>query len=476
MTLSESVVETHLAALWETSIIPSISDYIRIPALSKNFDPEWRSSGHIDAAATLLTGWANARQISGMHLDVVEIEGLTPVILITVEPFGPDVNDSTVLLYGHLDKQPEMTGWRSDLGPWKPVREGDKLYGRGGADDGYAIYAALGAIEACQRAGGSHSRLIVLIESCEESGSPDLPAYIDKYSDFIGIPSLVVCLDSGCDDYIRLWTTTSLRGLVALNLTVKVVTVGVHSGVASGVVPSSMRIIRQLLNRIEDAETGEILMPELHSEIPVHRVAEASVRAAALEPDVRSWFPFEANTQPMAIDAAEAILATTWRPTLSYIGVDGIPSAQAGGNVLRPSTTMRLSFRLPPNVYAPAAAAALTTRLLADSPYNATVIVDHVESATGWDAPPTAPWLAQAAHDSGLRYFGAAPASLGEGGSIPFMNMLGRKFPEAQFFVIGLAGPDAGAHGPDEFLHLPMAEKLSCCVASVLDAHARSAH
>ena len=473
MTLSESVVSTHLAKVWGSNIVPSLSEYIAIPALSKNFDAEWRRSGFIDQAVAHLTGWAQSRSIANMAVDVVEIDGLTPVILITVDAFGDGPQGETVLLYGHLDKQPEMTGWRDGLGPWIPVREGDKLYGRGGADDGYAIYAALSAIEACQLADGTHSRLVVVIEASEESGSPDLPPYIEHYADVIGSPTLVVCLDSGCESFDRLWTTTSLRGLVAVTVTVKVVTMGIHSGSASGPVPSSMRIMRQLLDRVEDAQSGRVLLPSFHCEVPAHRVSEIAAQADATHSAVQSWFPFDGITEPTTHDGAQAITKMTWEPTLSYIGADGLPTTAAGGNVLRPSTSLRLSFRLPPTVDADMAAAELVEVLTSNPPYGATIIVDHVEGANGWNAATPEQWLVDASNAAGMAYFGAEPRSLGEGGSIPFMHMLGKKFPAAQFFVVGVVGPDVGAHGPDEYLHLPMAEKISCCVASILDAHGR---
>ena len=183
-------------------------------------------------AVDLVAGWCRARQIEGMTVEVAELPGRTPLIVIEVPAFGPGRDDDPVLLYGHLDKQPEMHGWRDGLGPWTPVLEGDRLYGRGGADDGYAAFASLAAIEAVQRAGGAHARCLVLVEASEESGSLDLPAHLEALSERIGTPSLVVCLDSGCNDYDRLWVTTSLRGLAGGTLTVDIVEEGVHSGAA----------------------------------------------------------------------------------------------------------------------------------------------------------------------------------------------------------------------------------------------------
>jgi len=394
------------------------------------------------------------------------------VIVMEVPAFGAGSNDDTVLLYGHLDKQPEMTGWRDDLGPWTPVLEGDRLYGRGGADDGYSAFASVLAIEAAQAAGFSHHRCIVLIEASEESGSPDLPAHLVALADRVGTPSLVLCLDSGCLDYERLWVTTSLRGVVAAELRVDIVTEGIHSGSASGVVPSTFRIVRHLLDRIEDSATGRLVVDELHVEIPPDRLAQAEATAAAF-PSAGSEFPFVDGARPMIDDPTEQLLALTWRPALSITGASGIPPVEIAGNVLRPHTSVQLSIRLPPTCDHAAALAAVEQALMADAPYGAKVQVLHGHSGPGWNAPSFAPWLQQALDDASSHVFGEPSRAFGEGGSIPFMGMLGDMFPEAQFVVTGVLGPDSNAHGPNEYLHLPTARKLTEVLARVLHAHAR---
>src|SRR6185369_10873535 len=225
----------------------------------------------------------------------------------------PGTSPETILLYGHCDKQPEMVGWDDGLGPWKAVRRGDRLYGRGAQDDGYAVFCALTAIEAVQRAGVPHARCLVLIEASEESGSPDLPAYMEQLASRIGEPDLVICLDSGCGNYDQLWGTTSLRGIVNGLLTVKVLTEGVHSGAASGIVPSSFRIARQLLSRIENVETGEIIVPELQVAIPQDRVTQAQAAADILGNTVITELPFTDGTQAMAASNTDAIIQKTWK-------------------------------------------------------------------------------------------------------------------------------------------------------------------
>ncbi len=471
MTIIDATVRGHTDSTWD-DIVPVLHDYIAIPNVSPDFDPQWREHGYMAAAVELIAGWCRARPIPGMRLDVHELPGRTPMIVIEIPPTGGGAADDTVLLYGHLDKQPEMEGWRAGLGPWTPVLDGDRLYGRGGADDGYAAFASLTAIEAVHAAAGAHTRCVVLIEASEESGSPDLPAYVEALGETIGTPSLVVCLDSGCIDYDRMWVTTSLRGMVTGTLNVDIVSEGLHSGDASGMVPSSFRIARALLDRIEDAATGELLLPELNVEIPPGRLAEAQATADEIGA-IADHYPFVDGAGPTTADPAGQLLARTWHPTLSVIGADGLPPTGRAGNVLRPTTALKLSFRLPPTADPAAAAAALTAVLEADPPYGARVEFRAAEFAPGWNAPATAPWLSAALDSASTAAFGRPSRSFGEGGSIPFMGMLGERFPDAQFVITGVLGPDANAHGPNEYLHLPTARRLTMAVAHLLDAHAR---
>ena len=472
MALEHAAID-YVSQVWD-EIVPVLHDYIAIPNVSEAFDPDWRRHGHMQRAVELIGDWCAERPIAGMTVEVHELPDRSPVILIEVAPFGHVVGglgDETVLLYGHLDKQPEMEGWRAGLGPWTPVLEGDRLYGRGGADDGYAAFASLAAIEAVQTSGGSHVRCIVLIEASEESGSPDLPAHVEALADRIGSPSLVVCLDSGCIDYERMWVTTSLRGMVGALLTVDIVTAGLHSGDVSGMVPSSFRIARSLLSRIEDEATGRVLLASCQTEIPADRVAQASSTAEQIG-SIASHYPFVPGAKPTTADPAEQLLARTWRAALSVVGADGLPPSGRAGNVLRPSTSLKLSLRLPPTADPALVAAELETVLSADPPYGARVTLSNVESGPGWNAPALAPWLASALDAASVAAFGQPARLFGEGGSIPFMGMLGERFPDAQFVITGVLGPDANAHGPNEYLHLPTARRLTVAVAELLDAHA----
>jgi acetylornithine deacetylase/succinyl-diaminopimelate desuccinylase-like protein len=458
----------HIARQWDDDIVPRLVEYISIPAKSPHFDAAWQANGHIDRVVALAERWARAQSIDGLAVEVVRLPGRTPVLLFEV----PGNGAQTVLLYGHLDKQPEMVGWRADGGAWVPIIDDGKLYGRGGADDGYAIFAALSALGALAAQRTPHARCIGLIETCEESGSYDLPAYLDALQPRLGNVDLVIGLDSGCGDYARLWQTTSLRGLASGTLTVEVLTEGVHSGDASGVVPSSFRIARKLLDRLEDSATGWILPSAFHVHIPAERVAQAAEAAAILGDIVFRKYPFSGETRPMVDDAAEALLNRTWRPALSMIGADGLPSIADAGNVLRPRTALELSLRLPPMVDGHAATLAMKSLLESDPPHGARVSFEPAQGATGWNAPATQPWLAQALDDASRAVYGKAAAAMGEGGTIPFMAMLGERFPQAQFLITGVLGPKSNAHGPNEFLHIDYAKRLTACVAHVLAEHA----
>lgn len=450
--------------IWNDSILPQLTEYIRIPNKSPLFDPDWEVHGYMDEAVTMAENWCRDHWIAGAALDVLRLPGRTPLLFLEIPGTAP----GNLLLYGHLDKQPEMAGWRDGLGPWQPVIEGDRLYGRGGADDGYALFASVAAVLALREQAVPHPRCVILIECCEESGSFDLPHYVDRLSDRIGKPDLVICLDSGCGNYDQLWCTTSLRGLISGNLAVQVLTEGVHSGDASGIVPSSFRVARQLLSRLENELTGEIIVANFHVDIPNERRVQAQQAAEVLGDDVHAKFPFAAGAGPIASNGAELVLNRTWRPALEVTGASGLPPLENAGNVLRPFTHLKLSLRLPPTADARAAVGNLRSLLEADPPYGVRVHFEPEQSANGWNAPPLSARLSESIDSASRLFFGKPAVYMGEGGSIPFMGMLGRRFPEAQFLVTGVLGPHSNAHGPNEFLHIPTAKRLTCCIARVI--------
>lgn len=452
---------------WDDEITPLIADFIRIPNKSVMFDPDWKAHGFMDEAVKLIVDWCQKQPIADMKLDVIEEPGRTPLIFIEI----PGQNDDTVMLYGHLDKQPEMVGWDDDKGPWIPVLQGDKLYGRGGADDGYAVFAALTAISLLQQQGIPHNRCVVIIEASEESGSVDLVHYLEQLRPRIGDPSLVVALDSGCGNYEQMWNTTSLRGILGGTLTIKVSKEGVHSGQGSGVIPGTMMVMRELLDRIEDHHTGKILPDCLQADIPAQRLEQARQAAEILADEVIDAYAWHGDTQPMTTDVTELLLNRTWRSQLAITGADGLPAVANAGNVTLPELTFKLSIRLAPTLDPKVVMKSLKPLLEENAPYGATVEVDFFEDGPGWNAPAISPWLAKACDEASETFFGKPAAYHGEGGSIPFMGMLGDIYPNAQFLITGVLGPHSNAHGPNEFLHLPMAKKLTGCVASVIAAH-----
>ena len=470
---------THVSQAWDGDIVQRLSDYIAIPAKSPLFDADWLAHGYLETVVRNTAQWIEAQKLEGLTLEVVRLPGRTPVLFFEVaatRSAQAGVSEQTVLMYGHLDKQPEFSGWRKDLGPWTPKYEDGKLYGRGGADDGYAAYAAIAAIAALKDQKVEHPRILGLIETCEESGSYDLLPYVDALRTRLGDVGLVVCLDSGAGNYDQLWLTNSLRGMASGVLRVDVLTEGVHSGDASGVVPSSFRVLRQVLDRLEDSATGRLLPGIFHCEVPPERLAQARTTADILGDAVYKRFPWAhydcggatQSVLPTTTDPLQALLNRTWMPTLSVTGAEGFPAMKDAGNVLRPFTAFKLSLRLPPLVEAASAVQALKALLEDNAPYQAKVTFETSGGATGWNAPDTAPWFEQALNEASQAHFGAGCGYIGQGGTIPLMNMLSQGFPKAQMMVCGVLGPKSNAHGPNEFLHVPYAKKLTAAVAQVI--------
>jgi acetylornithine deacetylase/succinyl-diaminopimelate desuccinylase-like protein len=469
-----AALAARIARQWDDDIVPQLVDYIRLPAKSPHFDPQWKEHGHIEAAVEQARAWVARQPVRGMKLEVIRLEGRTPVLFFDIPAQGSAATDKTVVLYGHLDKQPEMTGWRQGLGPWSPILEDGRLYGRGGADDGYAVFASLAAIVALDAQGISRPRCLGVIETCEESGSYDLPAYLDVLAPRMGDVGLVIALDSGTGNYDQVWVTTSLRGLVNGTLRVDILTEGVHSGDAGGVVPSSFRIARQLIDRIDDSRTGVVKPADFACEIPAERLAQARQAAEILGDVLWKRFPWSCCgdnrlfAQPVTTDPVELILNRTWRAALAVTGADGLPPLASAGNVQRPYTSLKLALRLPPLLDGERAAQALKALLESDPPYNAAVRFDSDTAGTGWNAPSTAPWLAAALDRASNALFGKPAAFMGEGGTIPFMSMLNVKFPAAQLLVTGVLGPKSNAHGPNEFIDIAYAKKVTAATAMVM--------
>jgi acetylornithine deacetylase/succinyl-diaminopimelate desuccinylase-like protein len=462
--INPQAVRLFIERVWRDSILDRLQAYIRIPNQSPAFDPDWERHGFMNQAVELMADWCRLQPVPELRVDVRRLPGITPLLLVDVPGELPEC----VLLYGHLDKQPEFTGWLPGLSPWEPVIRDGKLYGRGGADDGYAVFSSLTAIAALKAQGTPLPRCVLLIEASEESGSSHLPAHLDALGPSIGDPSLVICLDAECGNYEQLWTTTSLRGNLVGQLKVRVLTEGAHSGLASGIAPSAFRILQLLLARIENPLTGELRLDALLADIPPDRRAQMVAAADVLGSRILDKVPLAAGVQPLSADPLELLINNTWRPTLAVTGADGLPPIGAAGNVLLPEMALKLSLRLPPSVDAQRAADAVRTELERDPPYGSHITFEADSSSGGWNAPAFAPWFEKAMQRASQHVYGRDAVSLGGGGTIPFLRMLGDRFPNTQFLVTGVLGPRSNAHGPNEFLNIEYATRLTECVSLVL--------
>ncbi len=454
------------------SSIPTLKEYVSIKCLSPAFDEQWEKNGEINRAMEMYAKWAKECDLSGASVTVSSIPGRTPALIVDIP--GSSDSNGTVLIYGHLDKQPATAPWYNDTDPFEAVERDDHIFGRGVADDGYAMFAAIAGVSAALEEGLETPRCVVLIESSEESGSPDLDSHLDVLLPKLGTVDLVLCLDSGGLDFERLWVTTSLRGNIVFTIGVRVLEHGVHSGSASGVVPSSFRVLRGLMSRLEDETTGELRLDMLNPEIPKFYKNKAAELAQELGDPLSLAFPLVGDLKPLGTDGADRILRQTWKGALSVTGMEGIPNVRQGGNVLRPYTKAKLSLRLPPTVDAKSAQDEIAERLTTDVPYGASVIVEFESPAQGWVAPIPLKWLSDALDAGSIEGFGKPAGYCGEGGTIPFLATLASKFPDAQFVATGALGPGSNAHGPDECLCMPTAKGVAIAVAHLITAAAKS--
>ena len=453
--------------IWEDSILPSLSEFIEIKALSPLFEPKWAELGELDKTIELFCNCLDNQEISGMKSETHRIDGKSPVLLVTVDGTGP----GEVIFYSHLDKQPSKPElWSDGLHPLKAVRRDPWLYGRGTIDDGYGGYLCATSVRLLQEAGIPHPRCTFLIETCEESGSFDLPPYLDALTGELGNPDMIVVMDSGGPDYDHIWMTEALRGLVSGTLSVKVSHEGIHSGNSGGSIPSSFRIIRELLDRVEDSKTGEVLIPEMHVEIGEDVQDKAKALAEVVGGSIWEQFPTVDTLVPVASTTEEMIIAMNWEPTLCVIGVDGIPPVQVAGNVLRTNTDLKLSFRIPPGVDSEAVISIVKEILEDEPPFGAEVSFTPDSCADGFHAPPLQGKVRDAIHESSLSLTGLPPLATWTGGTIPFMAMMQRKYPEAMFLCTGASGPGNNAHGPDEKLHIPSSKRLTVVLSSTISA------
>lgn len=449
---------------WEKEALPALIELGKIPNVSPAFDSAWSENGHMDRAAEHLKVWAESRKIKGMTVELQRSDMRTPLLFIEIA----GERDETVLIYGHLDKQPPMLPWRDGLDPWNPVREGDLLYGRGLADDGYSIFAALGAVEAAQKSGAELPRVCVMIEGCEESGSPDLEHYVDVLKERIGAPSVVITLDSEDRDGDRLWLTQSLRGLVNGFLTVETISGTIHSGLATGVVPSATRILRMLLARIENPETGHILNEVISPPLSAAFREYADTVARDVS-DYVDTFELPEGLKVSADTLPELVANNLVRAGLEVTGISGLPEAEASGNVMVGKVTARLSLRIPPGVDPDTVAVELKQIFETDPPYGAKVSYE-LQSRGDWGymAKPFSESMKKRVHAATKECFGTEPGLLGVGASIPFVQIMVNQFPNAEHVLTGILSQSSHAHGPNENMSISKVKRLTHFVAQFL--------
>jgi acetylornithine deacetylase/succinyl-diaminopimelate desuccinylase-like protein len=312
-------------------------------------DPDYLTNGFVEQSMVLVDDYINKLEIKNMHKKIFQPEGMTPLIVYIIEK-SEGASDTEIMFYGHLDKQPWMEGWDEGLHPTKPVIRGDYLYGRGGGDDGYSPFSTMLAVKNAQMQGVRHPRIALVLETEEESGSPNLIELLELAKDYIGKPDYLFCLDSGAFDYNQLWLTSSLRGVTLCDVTVSAGKGGYHSGEVGGIVPETFRVMRHLLNRLDDPLTGKV-MPELETELPAYARPEAERMVALSGDEMMKKYKMEEGVEYCSQDnQAEMYLNNTWRANLSITGAGGLPDYNKAGNVVRPSTSLRLSMRLPPNM------------------------------------------------------------------------------------------------------------------------------
>ena len=449
---------------WDTSILPALSEYIRIPCVSPSLDVGWEKKGHIMRAAKFLEQWAKAQKIPGLKSKILKLPGKSPVLYIEI----PGSGKNTVVFYGHLDKMPESGKWAEGLSAWKPVIKNNWLYGRGAVDDGYAFFSYIAAIKNLEAQKIPYNRCVLIIEACEESSSYDFPFYLKKLRSLIGKTELMICLDVAAGDYKKLWLTSALRGIVKATLTVKVLNEPVHSGTASGMIPSSFRVMRQLLSRLEDPITGKILLKSCHTKIPTEQKRAIKDLVKVAGKTIYTSFPMVKGLRPVSQNLSELLLNRCWRPALSITGAGGLPSLQEAGNVVRPETTLFLSLRIPPFCKPAKILHDLEKLFTHNPPYGATVIFKPIAASAGWANKKIATWLHHELHKVSKTYFGANMLQIGEGGSIGVIPMLNEAFPKAQVILTGVMGQETNEHAPNEKLPLAEAKKMICCISDIL--------
>jgi len=454
---------------WEAGgqAIEGLMNLVRVPNLSPDYDKEFLTNGLIMKAIDVTKAWMETQGIKGLQSTVYHDPGRWPLLRVDIPAFNG--GSRHILCYGHLDKMPHLdaAGWSEGLSATNPVIRGPKVYGRGTNDDGYNSFLVITALRYLEEHNLPHPKITILLETGEESSDEEITRYLHDLHDSIGDVDLICILDAESQDYETVWMCKSLRGVVAGVLSVKHLAVPCHSGMATGLVPSTFRIARELISRIENEKTGEILFPEAHVEIPQNRIDQCNAIAAHLGQGSVEIVTLLPGAKYLSEDFGQLLLNKAWKPGLAVTGQRGLPIVEEGSNVIRPETALKLSLRIPPGVDAEKCQAAMKKILEADPPYGATVEFKPLGAGCGWYGKDFDPLLDAAIKKATKAAFGAEPLYYGEGGSIPLCNTFQELWGKAQIIVTGCAGPDAKPHGYDESLDLPYTGKFTAVVASI---------
>ena len=447
--------------------LPWTKKFVAVPNTSKAFDPEWETNGRLETACQLCIEYAQAIQIEGIELEMHKDPGVSPLLLGRVAP-SKQVGSIRIVTYGHLDKQPyHSEEWEEGLHPTTPVEKNGYLYGRGAVDDGYNFFTVLAVLKAFQELRIPHDEFLLFYECNEESGCTDIAHYLNKLKEQIGAPDVMFCLDEGSVSNQMFSLSTSLRGALNFSLKVSVLEKSMHSGVASGIVPSSFRIARELLERIESGKTGE-MVPELQVPVPEQKLKEASANAKLNGSGIHTSLCMCKGVQPVTLNLEELYLNNVWKAQMEVIGQGGIPSLAQAGNVLRDHTELLVSLRTPPTLSCTAAFDTIKNILTSQVPYNAKVEVEMESFGDGWFSGHLSAALISTVDKHSMEVFGNPALLYGSGCTIPFIHLIQQQLPKTLLLVTGADLPDSGIHGPNERLDIEFLVRFAKTFACIL--------